>query len=223
MELLQRINLKGTTVVVATHNQAVVDRMRRRVVRLEDGSILHDDERGYYFRGLGQTRFFLGEVFTNFTRNAGMQFTAIGTVAVTIVCSARSSTCATRSQTFGNGRPLADRDRRLLEDTSTTRKAKDLAETLAARPARRSRRALRLRAPTACKRMRGARPRLRHLAAHGQPAAQRVSRPVRNADDVPAVAAHDRQNRASPRPTTPPTPSEAAQSVATCSAASGSR
>lgn len=55
MELLQRINLKGTTVLVATHNQAVVDRMRRRVVRLENGRILHDDERGYYFRGLGQT------------------------------------------------------------------------------------------------------------------------------------------------------------------------
>jgi cell division transport system ATP-binding protein len=55
MELLQRINLKGTTVVVATHNQAVVDRMRRRVVRLEHGRILHDDEKGYYFGGLGQT------------------------------------------------------------------------------------------------------------------------------------------------------------------------
>jgi cell division transport system ATP-binding protein len=54
IELLQRINLKGTTVLVATHNQAVVDRMRRRVVRLENGRILHDDERGYYFRGLGQ-------------------------------------------------------------------------------------------------------------------------------------------------------------------------
>jgi len=54
IELLQRINLKGTTVLVATHNQAVVDRMRRRVVRLENGHVLHDDERGYYFRGLGQ-------------------------------------------------------------------------------------------------------------------------------------------------------------------------
>ena len=55
IELLQRINLKGTTVLVATHNQAVVDRMRRRVVRLENSRILHDDERGYYFRGLGQS------------------------------------------------------------------------------------------------------------------------------------------------------------------------
>jgi cell division transport system ATP-binding protein len=60
MELLQRINLKGTTVVVATHNAAAVDRMRRRVVRLEDGKILHDDERGYYFRGLGQTQVLSG-------------------------------------------------------------------------------------------------------------------------------------------------------------------
>jgi cell division transport system ATP-binding protein len=54
MELLLRINLKGTTVVVATHNQAVVDRMRRRVVRLDDGRIVTDEERGYYYLGLGQ-------------------------------------------------------------------------------------------------------------------------------------------------------------------------
>lgn len=54
MELLLRINLKGTTIVVATHNQAVVDRMRRRVVRLEDGKVVTDEERGYYHLGLGQ-------------------------------------------------------------------------------------------------------------------------------------------------------------------------
>jgi len=60
MELLLRINLKGTTVVVATHNQAVVDRMRRRVIRLEDGKIIADEERGYYFRGLGQTSLLSG-------------------------------------------------------------------------------------------------------------------------------------------------------------------
>jgi cell division transport system ATP-binding protein len=49
MELLLRINLKGTTVLVATHNQAVVDRMRRRVVRLDDGRVVTDEERGFYF------------------------------------------------------------------------------------------------------------------------------------------------------------------------------
>jgi cell division transport system ATP-binding protein len=53
-ELLLRINLKGTTVVVATHNQTIVDRMRRRVVRLEDGRVAADTERGYYYLGLGQ-------------------------------------------------------------------------------------------------------------------------------------------------------------------------
>jgi cell division transport system ATP-binding protein len=60
MELLGRINLKGTTVIVATHNQAVVDRMRRRVVRLEDGKIVTDEERGYYYLGLGQTQVLSG-------------------------------------------------------------------------------------------------------------------------------------------------------------------
>jgi cell division transport system ATP-binding protein len=54
VDLLLRINLKGTTVLVATHNQAVVDRLRRRVVRLEDGKIVTDKERGYYNLGLGQ-------------------------------------------------------------------------------------------------------------------------------------------------------------------------
>ncbi len=60
MELLLRINLKGTTIVVATHNQAVVDRMRRRVVRLDNGRIVTDEERGYYFLGLGQAQVLSG-------------------------------------------------------------------------------------------------------------------------------------------------------------------
>ncbi|HXW75852.1 MAG TPA: cell division ATP-binding protein FtsE [Candidatus Eremiobacteraceae bacterium] len=53
MALLSRINAKGTTVVVATHNQAVVDRMRRRVVRMINGRITHDEEQGRYHIGLG--------------------------------------------------------------------------------------------------------------------------------------------------------------------------
>jgi cell division transport system ATP-binding protein len=53
MALLSRINAKGTTVVVATHNQLVVDRMRRRVVRLINGRIAHDEEQGRYHVGLG--------------------------------------------------------------------------------------------------------------------------------------------------------------------------
>jgi cell division transport system ATP-binding protein len=53
MALLARINAKGTTVVVATHNQGVVDRMRRRVVRLTNGRIANDQERGHYHIGLG--------------------------------------------------------------------------------------------------------------------------------------------------------------------------
>jgi cell division transport system ATP-binding protein len=60
MELLLRINLKGTTVLVATHNQAVVDRMKRRVVRIHDGHIVADEETGTYFsdeqRALPQVR-----------------------------------------------------------------------------------------------------------------------------------------------------------------------
>ena len=53
MELLERINRKGTTVIVATHNAQVVDRMRRRVVRLDNGRIVSDEARGLYVRQPG--------------------------------------------------------------------------------------------------------------------------------------------------------------------------
>ena len=49
MELLNHINVRGTTVIVATHDQAVVDRMRRRVVRFERGRIAADEQDGAYW------------------------------------------------------------------------------------------------------------------------------------------------------------------------------
>ncbi len=48
MKLLSRINLIGTTVVMATHERSIVNAMRRRVVELEDGVIVRDQARGVY-------------------------------------------------------------------------------------------------------------------------------------------------------------------------------
>ncbi len=48
MKLLSRINLIGTTVVMATHDRSIVNSMRRRVVELEEGSIIRDQQRGVY-------------------------------------------------------------------------------------------------------------------------------------------------------------------------------
>ena len=48
MRLLDRINRTGTTVVMATHDHAIVDSMRRRVVELEGGRIVRDQSRGIY-------------------------------------------------------------------------------------------------------------------------------------------------------------------------------
>ena len=48
MKLLSRINLIGTTVVMATHEKSIVNAMRRRVVELEDGLIIRDQRRGVY-------------------------------------------------------------------------------------------------------------------------------------------------------------------------------
>ncbi len=48
MRLLDRINRTGTTVVMATHDQQIVDSMRRRVIELDRGSVVRDQSHGVY-------------------------------------------------------------------------------------------------------------------------------------------------------------------------------
>ena len=50
MRLLYRINRTGTTVLVATHDAAMVDKMRRRVLELSRGRIVRDEATGLYQR-----------------------------------------------------------------------------------------------------------------------------------------------------------------------------
>jgi cell division transport system ATP-binding protein len=50
MRLLYRINRTGTTVLVATHDHAMVDKMRRRVLELSHGRIVRDEAAGLYAR-----------------------------------------------------------------------------------------------------------------------------------------------------------------------------
>ena len=48
MQVLYRINRTGTTVVVVTHDREMVDKMRRRVIALEDGRVVRDQAAGTY-------------------------------------------------------------------------------------------------------------------------------------------------------------------------------
>ncbi len=50
MQLLYRINRTGTTVLVATHDHAMVDKMRRRVIELAEGRVVRDEAAGLYTR-----------------------------------------------------------------------------------------------------------------------------------------------------------------------------
>jgi cell division transport system ATP-binding protein len=49
MKLFSEINQRGTTVLMATHDLTIVDRMKKRVVELSDGMIVRDEKRGGYF------------------------------------------------------------------------------------------------------------------------------------------------------------------------------
>ncbi|MEP6981287.1 MAG: cell division ATP-binding protein FtsE [Nakamurella sp.] len=52
MLLLERINRTGTTVLMATHDNHIVDAMRRRVIELQSGKVVRDESRGVY--GVGR-------------------------------------------------------------------------------------------------------------------------------------------------------------------------
>jgi cell division transport system ATP-binding protein len=48
MKLLDRINRADTTVLMATHDQTIVDQLRKRVIELDDGLVVRDQSRGNY-------------------------------------------------------------------------------------------------------------------------------------------------------------------------------
>jgi cell division transport system ATP-binding protein len=72
MRLLYRINRTGTTVLVATHDQAMVDKMRRRVLELSEGRIVRDETAGFYARD-ETTREFAKRMRSPSTRPPGVE------------------------------------------------------------------------------------------------------------------------------------------------------
>ena len=48
MNLLEEINFRGTTIVMATHNKEIVNTLRKRVIAIEKGLIVRDQQKGEY-------------------------------------------------------------------------------------------------------------------------------------------------------------------------------
>jgi len=48
IKLLLKINELGTTILLATHNKDIINYLGRRVIGLEDGKIIRDEEKGRY-------------------------------------------------------------------------------------------------------------------------------------------------------------------------------
>ena len=136
----------------------------------------------------GKVQFFLGEVYANFTRNAAMQLTAIGTVAVTIVMLGTFLYVRETLSSFGQGILKQIEIAVYLDDAVNDDQAKSLAATLAADP-----RVAAARYVPRAEGLREMRQRLGTdfdtslLTANPLPNAFRVH--LRNSDDVPAVAA----------------------------------
>ena len=52
IELLDEINKCGTTIIMVTHSQQIVDRMNRRVIAIENGKVMKDEQGGYSYESL---------------------------------------------------------------------------------------------------------------------------------------------------------------------------
>lgn len=48
VQILKKINDLGTTIILTTHNKGVIDSLKRRVITMENGKIVHDDKEGKY-------------------------------------------------------------------------------------------------------------------------------------------------------------------------------
>ena len=51
MDLLDQINLRGTTIVMVTHAKDIVDKMKKRVIAIERGRIVRDEQGQYGYKG----------------------------------------------------------------------------------------------------------------------------------------------------------------------------
>lgn len=48
VKIFEEINKRGTTVLIATHEKSIVDEMKKRVIEIEKGTIVRDEEKGFY-------------------------------------------------------------------------------------------------------------------------------------------------------------------------------
>src|ERR1700733_9503603 len=89
MRLLDRINRTGATVLMATHDNGIVDSMRRRVIELDRGTVIRDQARGVYGVGASllvaiSSSYVARETAGNLRRNLVMTLSAIITMAVSL-------------------------------------------------------------------------------------------------------------------------------------------
>ena len=102
MEVLDAINRTGTTVVMATHNEEIVNSMRKRVVELHNGSIVRDEEHGSY----DSAEFFPDSEVTSRSKQALRSVAgdiAQGAVAHNAADALRASAIAARAMDEGEG------------------------------------------------------------------------------------------------------------------------
>ena len=79
MRLLDKVNRIGTTILMATHDQAIVDAMRKRVIELEKGKVVRDQSRRAVQPMAPRLESFFRETASGLRRNGVVAFAAMST------------------------------------------------------------------------------------------------------------------------------------------------
>ncbi len=84
MKLLEEINKLGTTVIVVTHSQEIVDRMKKRVIMMDRGTIVSDEKKAVIRMRISTFWYCLKQGVINICRNILFSLASIATVSACI-------------------------------------------------------------------------------------------------------------------------------------------
>lgn len=103
MKVLEQINAMGTTIIMATHDRDIVDRMKKRVVILDHGRLARDIEKeATTMRGLRSLKRYFRDAAHGVFRNFSLSLASISCITITLIVVAVSLVLSMNVQNFSD-------------------------------------------------------------------------------------------------------------------------
>ncbi|NRU80031.1 cell division ATP-binding protein FtsE [Clostridium beijerinckii] len=84
MDTLDNVNKNGTTILMATHARDIVDSMRKRVIAIENGTIIRDEIRGLTIMNINTFKYYIIDALKSLNRSRTISIASVITVTATL-------------------------------------------------------------------------------------------------------------------------------------------